>query len=53
MKSYNELKTDMEDIQEQILVAKKNEPASAIKEVNRLCREFGFIAGMDACGFIG
>ena len=40
----------MEDIQEQILVAKKNEPASAIKEVNRLCREFGFIAGMDLVG---
>jgi len=26
--------------------AKKNERANALKEVKRLCKEFGFIAGM-------
>jgi hypothetical protein len=26
--------------------AKKNEPTNALKEVVRLCKEFGFTAGM-------
>jgi hypothetical protein len=26
--------------------AKKNEHANALKEINRLCKEFGFTAGM-------
>jgi len=38
MKSYDELKVEME--------AKKNECANALKEVKRLCKEFGFTAGM-------
>ena len=46
MKSYDELKAEMETIQEQMYEAKKNERANALKEVKRLCKEFGFIAGM-------
>jgi hypothetical protein len=35
------------DKQEQQMVeAKKNERANALKEVKRLCKEFGFTAGM-------
>jgi hypothetical protein len=29
-----------------IFEAKKNERANALKEVKRLCKKFGFIAGM-------
>ena len=36
MKSYNELKTYMEAIQQQMVEAKKNERANATKEVKRL-----------------
>ena len=36
----------MEPIQQQMVEAKKNERANALKEVKRLCKEFGFIAGM-------
>ena len=46
MKSYDELKTDMETIQQQMVEAKKNERADTLKEVKRLCKEFGFMAGM-------
>ena len=46
MKSYDELKAEMEAIQQQMTEAKKNERASALKEVKRLCKEFGFTAGM-------
>ena len=46
MKSYDELKAEMEAIQQQMVEAKKNERANALKEVKRLCKEFGFIAGM-------
>jgi hypothetical protein len=46
MKSYNELKAEMEAIQQQMVEAKKNERANALKEVKRLCKEFGFTAGM-------
>jgi len=40
VKSYDELKAEMEAIQQQMAEAKKN------KEVKRLCKEFGFTAGM-------
>ena len=43
MKSYDELKAEMEAIQRQMVEAKKNERANALK---RLCKEFGFSAGM-------
>ena len=36
----------MEVIQQQMVEAKKNERANALKEVKRLCKEFGFTAGM-------
>ena len=43
---YDELKAEMETIQQQMVEAKKNERANALKEVKRLCKEFGFTAGM-------
>ena len=46
MKSYDELNAEMEAIQQQMAEAKKNERANALKEVKRLCKEFGFTAGM-------
>ena len=45
-KSYEQLKAEMEAIQQQMVEAKKNERANALKEVKRLCKEFGFTAGM-------
>jgi hypothetical protein len=42
MKSYDELKAEMEAIQQQMVEAKKNERANALN----LCKEFGFTAGM-------
>ena len=38
MKSYDELKAEMETIQHQMVEAKKNERANALKEVKRLCK---------------
>jgi len=46
MKSYDELKADMEVLQQQMVEAKKNERADSLKTVKRLCKEFGFTAGM-------
>ena len=46
MKSYHELKAQMETIQQQMAEAKKSERANTFKEVKHLCREFGFTAGM-------
>ena len=46
MKSHDELNSEMEAIQQQMVEAKKNERADALKEVKRLCKEFGFTAGM-------
>ena len=46
MKSYGELKAEMEAIQQQMVEAKKNERANALKEVKRLRKEFGFTAAM-------
>jgi hypothetical protein len=46
MKLYNELKTEIKIILQQMVEAKKNELANALKEVKRLCKEFGFTAGM-------
>jgi hypothetical protein len=44
MDSYNDLKTAMEAIQQQIVETMKNDPAYALKEVNHLYKEFGFTA---------
>ena len=46
MKSYDELKTEMETIQRQMVELKKNERVNAIKEVKRLYKELGFTAVM-------
>jgi len=46
MKSYDELKAEMEAVQQQMLESKKNERANAPKEVKRLCKEFVFTAEM-------
>ena len=46
MKSYDELKAEMVAIQKKMIEAKKNERANVLKEVKRLCKEFGFTAGM-------
>ncbi len=47
MKSYNELKAEVEAIQQQMVEEKKNERgANALKEVKRLCKKFDFTAGM-------
>ena len=46
MKSYDGLKAEMEIIQQQMAEAKKNECTNVLKEVKRLCKEFGFTAGM-------
>ena len=43
MKSYDKLKAEMEAIQQQMVETNKNERANALKEVNRLCKDFGFI----------
>ena len=44
MEAYDELIAEMEAIQKQIVEANKNERANALKEVKRLCKEFGFKA---------
>ena len=46
MKSYGELKAEMETIQQRMSEAKKSERTNALKEVKRLCKEFGSTAGM-------
>ena len=46
MKSYDDLRAEMEAIQQQMVEAKKNERSDALKEVKRLCKEFGFTSGM-------
>ena len=46
MKSCDDLKAEMEAIQQHMIEAKKNERANALKEVKCLCKEFGFTAGM-------
>ena len=52
MKSYDELKAEMEAIQQQMDETKKNERVNALKGVKRLCKESGFTAGM-AEGLVG
>ena len=46
MNSYDELKAEMEEIQRQMVEAKKNGSANALKEVKSLCKEFAFTTGM-------
>ena len=46
MKLYDELKVEIEAIQQQMVEAKKKERTNALKEIKRYCKEFGFTAGM-------
>ena len=46
MKFYDELKSEMGAIQQQMVEAQKNERANALKEVKRFYKEFAFTAGM-------
>ena len=46
IKSYDELKAEMETIQQQMAEAKKSERSVALKKVKELCKEFDFTAGM-------
>ena len=46
MKSYIELKTEMETIPQKIVEAKKNKRADALNEVKRFCGGFDFTAGL-------
>ena len=43
MKSYDNLKAEMETIQQQMVESNKNKRSNALK-VKRLCKEFGFTA---------
>ena len=45
MKLYEKLRTNTEAVQQKMVEAKKNECATALKEVKHLCKEFGFMAG--------
>ena len=46
MKSRDDMKVEIKAIQHQVVEAKKNKRADALKEVKRLCKEFGFTAGV-------
>ena len=46
MKTYSELKSEMDNLEAQMEEAKKLERAEALKKVKQLCKEFGFTAGM-------
>jgi hypothetical protein len=46
IKSYNELRAEMKEILQQMVEAKKNEHANALKEVKHLCKDLGFTTGM-------
>lgn len=46
MKFYYELKAEMKAIQQQMIEAKKNERADALKKVRRLRKDFGFTTGV-------
>lgn len=46
MKTYIELKSEMDRLEVQMEEAKKRERAKALKKVKQLCKEFGFTAGM-------
>ena len=46
MKFYDELKAEMEAIQAQMVEVKSSELDNVLKEVNRLCKDFGFTHGM-------
>ena len=46
MKSYDALKALMDQLEQQIMEAKKRERTGTLKEVKRLCKELGFTTEM-------
>ena len=46
MISYDELKPEMESIQQQMVEVKKNKSTNSLQEVKHLCEELGFTARM-------
>ena len=46
MKSYNELKAEMDAILQQIVKFKRNERVKTFNEAKQLYKEFSFTAGM-------
>ena len=52
MKSYDELKVEMETFQQQMAEAKKNKHTDAIEEVKRLCKEFSYTARLIKCALL-
>lgn len=46
MKLYGELRAEMEAIQQQIVEAKRNERANALKDVKLACKEYFYSSGM-------
>jgi len=46
MKFYDELKAEMETIQQQMAEVKKSQRTGALKKVKELCKEFSFSTGM-------
>jgi uncharacterized membrane protein (DUF106 family) len=46
MQPHSDLKTEMEAIQQQMIEAKKNERANALKKIKRMCKKFGFTDGI-------
>ena len=46
MKSYDELKAEIETIQNQMVEAKKSEDTVTLKKVKELFEKFGFTTGM-------
>lgn len=46
MKSYEQIKAEMQKLESQLVQAKKREKAEALKTVKKLCKEFGFTESM-------
>lgn len=51
MKSYEELKAEVEQLEKEMAEAKQRERAEALKKAKELCKEFGFTIGMLKCWF--
>ena len=49
MKSYDELKAEMEAIQQQVVEGKKNERASSLKELKHLCKVWIYCWNVESC----
>ena len=52
LRSHDELGVEMKAIQHQMIETMKNECTNALQELWRLCKEFGFAAGMLKSAFV-